>query len=211
MKLMSRDFTWKEKAVLVVLVVIILSFVYYLAVDRPCRRSMASAKAEKAELELELDAIDNKIAKLEGMEAEIAAIEASGDTSYMASYNNVKEERRELNDILADAEEYTINFSDVTRDSDTIRRGISIRFKTYDYETARGIIEALHESQYRNLITTVDYENNYTFRVTGTGNYEDSYITTTVQMTFYETMVGGTSDAGLPVTEEEEIVLTDEE
>ena len=50
MKLMSRDFTRKEKVLLLILTMILLGAVYYLAVDQPVRSAISEAVSEQENL-----------------------------------------------------------------------------------------------------------------------------------------------------------------
>lgn len=197
MKILSRDFTTKEKALLLVLILILLGLAYYQFVDQPVRASLAEAAVQKENLQVELDAVKIKIARLEKMQAEIDRILASGEVSQMPSYNNSKRELAMLNDVLASANQYSVSFSNVTRNGDQIRRNFSLQFSASDYGTVKQILAALAGSLDRCMIGDIQctpVTRNY---------YRGEYINETVinvsaTATFYETMVGGTPDAGLP-------------
>ena len=71
MKRLSRDFTRGEKALLLLLALILLGLTYYLMVDRPVRAALESARAEKAAITTELTALKGRIARMEKMEQEL--------------------------------------------------------------------------------------------------------------------------------------------
>ena len=52
----------------------------------------------------------------------------------MESYNNSSAEISFLYDILAETQQYNIEFSDITRNGDQIRRNFSLKFRTRDYD-----------------------------------------------------------------------------
>ena len=193
MKTFSRDFSKKEIVLIVILSVIILALAYYFAVDQPCRSAINTAQSEQETYQIEYNALLLKISNLRKMQSEIDALN-SGELSKMESYNNVANEIQFMNDALADCESYTISLSDVTKDGDQIRRNISIRFQVESYNEACEIITKFENCSYRCLIgdvriSTVD-SNNY--------NILSNAISVTFDITFFETMVGGTADAGLP-------------
>ncbi len=189
MKTWSRDFTVKEKILLLLLVVILLGLVYYWFVDQPVRTSIAAAEAECESLRVELETVRLQVSKMEEMESELDSIEGSGIRSYMGSYNNSEAELALLNDVLATTLQYTISFSDVTRDGDQIRRNFTLQFKAANYDATRDILSKLSGGMYRCLIGDIRCV---------AGNEKDSTVTVNASATFFETMVGGTPDAGLP-------------
>ena len=194
MKALSRDFSLKEKLLLLLLSLILVGLAYYQFVDRPVREALEIAHAEAASLTTELSTVEAKLAKMRRMRSEMEDVTAGGTASEMGSYNNSKAEIAILNDILQDALEYTITFSNVTRNGDQIRRNFTLQFTTDSYEVMEYMLSALSESHYRCLIGDL--------RCSASKNQDlmKGAITVNATATFFETMVGGTPDAGLPVS-----------
>lgn len=190
MKVLSRDFTLKEKILLLILCLILLAFTYYQFVDRPVRLAISNAEAERAALEDELVAVQLKLGKLRNMQEEMDSIAADEKVSVMGSYNNSKAEIDMLNDVLEAADRYSISFSNVTRTGDQIRRNFSLQFSTNDYDMVTKILTELVSGENRCLLSDI--------RCSSDGNVLDGKISVSVTATFYETMVGGTPDSGLP-------------
>ena len=195
MKILSRDFTLKEKILLGLLVVIILGFCYYQFLDQPVRDSIARSEAQKASLEIELTSVQTKIAQLEKMKTEIDKIIADGSIAPMPSYNNNKEVNLLLNEVFGPYNYYLV-FSDLTRDGNQIRRAIKIEFVPRDYETMEAAFAQLEKSKFRCLVDNVQYSKT-------TDTRGDSLYFASAVVTFYETMVGGTPDSGLPADKSE--------
>lgn len=191
MKILSRDFTLRESILIGLLAVILLALCYYQFVDLPVRTAINSANAEKQSLQTELDAVRVKVAKVNTMQAELDSIEQSGIASRMESYNNSKAELALLNDILVSAQNYSISFADVTRDGDQIRRSFTLSFSAQDYATVEKILAELAKSPYRCLVGDISCSG--AMHAAGEGS-----VSVSVSATFYETMVGGTPDGGLP-------------
>ena len=187
MKVLSRDFTRTEKILIAVLALILLALVYYQFVDKSVRQSITNAESEAQMLQTQLDAVQVKLATAQKIKNNMDQLEAEGNLSWMGSYNNSKEELRFLNDILASTLNYSISFSNVTRAGDQIRRSFSLTYRTPSYKAARDIMIQLLEGKNRCLISNVSCSIG-----------RDGSVSMSESCTFYETMVGGTADAGLP-------------
>ena len=187
MKIMSRDFTLAEKALLLILALILLGLGYYYFVDIPVRDAIKSSEAEADMLQTELDSVQQRVMYLQGIQKNLDELEKVDNLAWMGSYNNSKAEVQFLNDVLADTMKYTINFAEVTRNGDQIRRNFTLQFQTRDYAAAQDIMTRLLQGENRCLVgdmkCTVD---------------KDGVVVVNALATFYETMVGGVADAGLP-------------
>ena len=188
MKIMSRDFTRTEKILIVVLALILVGLAYYQFVDKPVRQAIINAEAEAQTLQIELDAAQARLAAAKKLQDNMDAIEASGHKSWMGSYNNSKAEIAFLNAILADTLQYSVSFSNVTRAGNQIRRSFTLEYRTASYASAHEIMARLCLSHDRCLISDASC-----------AQEKDGVVVVRQAATFYETMVGGTPDAGLPV------------
>ena len=207
MKVLSRDFTLREKILLIVFCLILLALAYYRFVYVPCSDAIANARADRDMYQTELLSAMTKEAQLRRMKTELDSLGELQETSRMDSYNNSKAELSLLNSVLEAADKYSVSFASVTRDGDQIRRNFSLQFTTGSFDAAKQIIACLSESEYRCLIGDMQYtktllraEEGETF--TGgqwiDGVYYFNVITVATTATFFETMYGGTPDAGLP-------------
>ena len=66
MKIMSRDFTTREKIMLLVLTLILLAAGYYAVIDQPIRTAINEAKSQQDELNTELMLLQTKAAERAG-------------------------------------------------------------------------------------------------------------------------------------------------
>ena len=205
MKRLSRDFTRGEKALLLLLALVLLGLTYYLVVDRPVRAALESARAEKEAIRTELTTLQGRIARMEKMEQELKAIRANPGVSRMGSYNNSKAELDFLNELLDETDEYTVTFTGVTRDGDQVRRNFRLNFAVQDFTTAERLLKKVYGCEMRCLLNDLNYSRTRTYyNTTDRLRYARDYydrVTVTATATFYETMVGGTADAGLPASE----------
>ena len=204
MKRLSRDFTRGEKVLLLLLALVLVGMAYYFVVDRPVRTALESAKAEKEALVTELTALQGRLAKMEKMQAELEALQANPEMSHMGSYNNSKAELDFLNELLDETDEYTVSFTGVTRDGDQVRRNFNLKFTVNDYATAERLLKKIYSCDLRCLLNDINYTKTRTYyNTTDRLRYARDYyerVNVTATATFYETMVGGTADAGLPAS-----------
>lgn len=187
MKTFSRDFTNTEKILIAVLALVLIGLVYYQFVQRPVSEATNKYNNEAQNLEIEIDAAQQRAAKLNNLQNTLDELEAKGKLSYMGSYNNSKPEVRFLNDLLADTLTYSIDFSSVTRKGDQIRRSFKLKYQTGGFRKARDILVNLQQGENRCLVSDVKC-----------GISTSGLTTVEANATFYETMEGGTPDAGLP-------------
>lgn len=190
MKVMSREFTRTEKILLVALAVVLLGLLYYKFVFLTTNEMISSLKAEAETKQTELDIANAKLQQLQKMQQELDNVEVTGDLGMMGSYNNSKRETAFLNQCLAGVEDYSVTFSDVTRNGNQIRRSFSLQFSTNSYKDAEDVVDELSRGDYRCLVDDI----NYSMMDNG-----EIYINLTA--TFFETMVGGTPDSALPPDE----------
>lgn len=201
MKLLSRDFTTREKVLIVILAAILIVLAYYWLVDVPVRDGVTEAEAKRDAAMTEMTAVDAKIGELQRMQAELDELGPEGRGAYMASYNNSAAEYAALNDILMGTDEYLITFADLTREGDLVRREFSIQFTTTGYEAAKRIITELENSEYRCRIGDLSCAAEQSYDTESDLRNWSGSIIVNATATFYETMVGGTPDEGLPAEE----------
>lgn len=192
MKVLSRDFTLKEKILMIALVLMLMALGYYFLIDQPVRDGIASANADYEMYTEELNALQVKIARLDAMQQELDAMKS--DKTRMPSYNASRQEINFLNTVLADAQDYTVTFSSVTREGDQIRRSFTLQFTAADFAGARNLLNNLSGGELRCKLGDMSYAVN----AAAADGTQAASVTVSVSAVFYETMVDGTADAGLP-------------
>ena len=206
MKFLSRDFTLKEKILLLVLLLLLFGLAYYRFVYVPCSEAISRAQSEQETLQTDLLVMLAKEGQLKNMQKELDELGELQQTSRMESYNNAKAEISLLNGVLEAADSYSVTFSGVTRDGAQIRRDFDLQFKTATFGDAKEIVKRLAESEYRCLLGDMKYTTDYQRApqsqtsggvVIGGVRYNTA-VNVSVTATFFETMQGGTPDEGLP-------------
>ena len=203
MNILTRDFTKKEKILLLILGIVILASVYYLVVYSRVEDGIRSANDKVQDLETQLIVTQAQIDRINSMSDELASLKQAGfQVGYMPSYNAGKQELDFLHATLADTVDYFVNFTDLTREGDQIRREFSLQFTAKNYKQAENIIKQLENSDVRCLVGNV-----YAVPAEKDDTLLDKTVSVSLTGTFYETMRDGVPDQELP--EDENAAETD--
>lgn len=192
MNILNRAFTKTEKILLVILLLVIIGAGYYLFVSVPIEQGIDAARQEQYSLTTELDATQNKINSMQAMSDDINA-NKKAELSYLPSYNAGKQELDFLHATLDKTIDYSVRFTDLTREGDLIRRKWEMSYRVRNFDAAETIIEELEGCEIRCLIEDMVV----TPYKLGT-NLNDNEVTVKLTGAFYETMHDGTPDKELP-------------
>ncbi len=196
MKILTKEFSTKEKILMAALLVIIVVAAYYLFVYRTVDAQINAHISERESLENQLAIATAQVDRIQSMSNEL-----TNDTlkSYMPSYNSSKKELDFLNATLKETEDYLISFTYLTRNGDQISRGFTLQFTGKDYAQAKRIIKTLEDSEIRCLI------GDYMINAGDQMEYLlDGQVKVSLNGTFYETMYDGVADKELPEDEAEQ-------
>ena len=157
--MMDREFTPREKGMLLVLAVLLLALGYMKLFYAPVQQAVTENQQRQTELQDQALIEQTRALKMQVMEKELEELKASNAVpdAQVPDYNNAKRVMVELNAILARAREYSLSFDDVSLDEDSglVRRPVELTFKTADYAAAREIINDLYHCRYRCSIQDV--------------------------------------------------------
>ena len=146
--MMDREFTPREKGMLLVLAVLLLALGYMKLFYAPVQQAVEDNQQ-----------LQTRALKMQTMEKELEELKTGGAVpdAQVPDYNNAKRVMVELNAILARAREYSLSFDDVSLDEDSglVRRPVELTFQTADYAAAREIINDLYHCRYRCSIQDV--------------------------------------------------------
>ncbi|SCJ72242.1 Uncharacterised protein [uncultured Eubacterium sp.] len=192
--MMSREFTSREKILLLVLCVLLLGIAYYEFIIKDVDETIKKYDTEDLETELLIE--QTRAQSIMDMEAEMKnAKDQTG--SVVASYNNIKNEISALNDIFSAASTYNFDFSQAIKDGDAVRRDISVSFTAGSYNTTESIIAKLHGCKYRCLIRNISINTS-----SGEG-ISSGEVSVSMTVTFFETMYNANTTDGLEENKDE--------
>lgn len=154
--MLMRSFTKREKALLLVLVLIVLAGLYMLLVHTPVERSLTQLAEEKEDAELLVQVAQVRAARYNQMKNELEEIfsQPKDQITVMPPYDNTKALMVELNHIFGELE-YNLAFSDVVFQEGVAIRAVQFTFDAPSYEVARNIIDRLGHTGNRSLMNTL--------------------------------------------------------
>ncbi len=186
---MKRRLTGREKALLGILVILILVSGYYLWFYVPSQDRLASLESQILATQDAIDADIIKISKKQKMEQELEEIfENDPDPVSMAAYDNIQNVMLELNTILSQTDDYSLNFdtADTSQADGIVRRRISLQFKCVGYEAAKNVLQELHDSSYRCMLD--DLSLSETERTVTDGTFVGGWLSSMIEG---DTLTGG--------------------
>lgn len=152
---MNYAFSKREKVMLVILSVIVLGLCYFKFILEPINNKIDSYAGMTEEDMLGITENTAVIQKIRKMQEAIDEAKADGNYEPIPSYDNSKELLNELYATLEGTIDYQLSFENIGADDYVILRPISMTFKSADYESAREIINRLHDSANLNQISDV--------------------------------------------------------
>ena len=192
--MLKRPFSKFEKSFLLLLVILMLGLVYYRFVKIPVEDRIAAA--DTFEIEQQIETEYRKRQLIQSMKDEVSTNQDT-ITGVVATYDNFKSEAALLNSIFVPlAEKYNYSFQTPIATDDTVRRTINISFSTANYRVCRDILQRLHDSKYRCMISDI------TISATDKSSNTNKTLLTSpincnLSVTFYETLIGAVTTAGL--------------
>ncbi|MCH4032414.1 MAG: hypothetical protein LKH04_07575 [Lachnospiraceae bacterium] len=194
---MNKTISRKEQVLILILVVALLATVYYQFLYKSVEQ--AKVQYDTSDLQVELTTQMQIAANIQQMEAEIEA-NKENKTGEVSTYDNLKQEINELNDIFGDAANFSFSFDQATATDDAVRRVITGSFTATSYQDARTRLQSLHDGLYRCLITDLAMSPTSLNGNEGDAkNLNDSPVAVSFTVTFYETLYQATTTEGLVI------------
>ena len=196
--MLSREFSTREKILILVAAILALGLLYYFFVFSFFRNQMALF--DTSNLETELMTEQTKAMKINQMRQIIDESQGKikGDLSV---YNNQSLEIIEMGIIFdEDADNVSLNWSDPILTGTIVRRGVTIKFHCDSYQNFKNVLRKMSEMKYRCQIGNVILSDND--RNNNKGIEYSSNLNSSINVTFFETTEGATSLAGLTVVKD---------
>lgn len=153
---MRRQLTAREWMLLAVLGVMLAASGYMLLFYMPQTAERDRCIGETESVRTQIEAAQLRLEEKHRMERELEELFAAETPPLsIADYDNLQPVMFELNSILAGTEVYSLSFSTVDASQSIVRRSISISFTTGSYESAKAVLQQLHDSKYRCMLDSV--------------------------------------------------------
>lgn len=210
--MLSREFTRKEKILLVACLVLALGIIYYQLVYKGVRTQISQYST--ADLEAEIETEQARATQIANM---LATIEQNKDKEKgeLMVYNNLANEINLVGEVMqGKGEQVTLNWSTPVLNGTTVRRDVSVSFTTRRYSYLKDILHSFNNCVYRCVIRDLSVTDNssatrtVTARVGGKmttmtmvqtrrGIKDSTRMSVSFNMTFFETIEGATTTEGL--------------
>lgn len=197
--MLKHEFTFREKILLVIAVVLALGIFYYEVAWKGFQS--AYAQYNTADLEDQLNIAQAQAVHKKQMEK---AVEDAKGQSFgsVEPYDNIAAEVNELGNILeGKADNINITWSQPTLTDTTVRRTADISFTTSAYSQAEALIQSIEDCRYRCIISSLEID------APDDSLSDSGEADVSLQVTFFETTDGASTTAGL-VTEQNDNTAT---
>lgn len=225
--MLNREFTFREKILMVACLALAVGLFYYQFVHKGIRQQMREYSTETLQMEIETE--EAKAAKIAEMEHVIANSE-NKVRGNVAVYNNLAAEISFVGAVTnRRASNVSLSWSNPVLNGTTVRRGVRVSFNTTSYNFLKQILQSFNESPYRCIIYDLSLSDNSpstrTETITNadgtttsrtinvpTGIQNSTQMSVSFSATFFETVEGASTMEGLIIerTAEEEETLSSE-
>lgn len=151
--MLMRNFTRREKVLLVILGLVLLVGLYFLCVQRPVEDRLAALELEKEDLELDTTVATTMLAQRNEMRAELDEIFAmpKDQITVMPAYDNLETLMVQFDSIFMGLEP-KLSFPEVRFEEGVATRPIEFEFDAPSYDQARAILTRLTRTGQRSLL-----------------------------------------------------------
>lgn len=158
--MMFKSFTKREKILLVILVLILFSALYYFTVALPSINRISAANEKAASVQDDIMLEMAKMKKIKEMQEKIEeASSSNGFKTVIPNYNNLENVMRQMDVFLSSSTDYKLSFSQTTEENGLLYRPIDVEFDCANYSAARAIIDKIYTSPFKCVIDNISVDN----------------------------------------------------
>lgn len=182
---MKRQFSRREKILLLILAVLLLGVLYYMLVDQPVRDTVADANSRQSAAESELLIDTAKLMQMRQMQSALDELSADSK-AIVPDYDNAQQVVNLLNKAMLYADSYDLSFRSIAVDGQIVSRPIDLNFTCADYSAAKAILTVLHDGPYRCDITAFTIAENDSLEAEEYASVAEGSVKCSLTATFYE-------------------------
>lgn len=171
-----RKLSTRERVLLACLAVIATVSAYIMFFYLPITQHMDNLNLQIAQGEELQNQLDAKLAHKWKMQKTLEQLATQENApSHMPEYDNLQAVMTELHGILTECQEYSISFQEEPGEDHILRRHVTMPFICANYEQAKHVLQKLHDSSLRSLLSDVQVV-----------QQENGLVHGSVKMTFFE-------------------------
>ena len=145
---MNREFTKREKVLLLIFAILLIAVGYYKLLLEPINNQIESYRSLTQEEQMQMETAQLQAVRMQQMEAEIAQAKAAGIERTIPDYDNSAVLLPQLYQIMDSTIEYAMDFDEITFEGNIAARPVQIEFETANYQKARRVIDKLCTTGY---------------------------------------------------------------
>ena len=155
--MLKRDFSLKERILLIILAVLLLVALYVFAVQQPVSNGIANAESEITETETNIQILQGKLKKMNDMKAELVELKNNKNVQEVPDYDNLPEVITFLNTVLGGAKDYQISLStEFPGDGgEVMRRTAQVSYQCENYRLAKESVKRLEACNYMDRVSNL--------------------------------------------------------
>ena len=187
---LSKEFSPREKVMIVVLSVLLILAIYIYAVHIPVTNTIKNADANRQILQSDLVILESQYSFYQKMNDELKDISSAPNRAVIPDYDNLQALMSFLNTTMSGTSDYTMSFGAVEQSEDEgiVRRSAQMSFECSSYEAAKTVIKNLSNCPYMcTLGDLVVSPIGYTSQRDNM-SIENGSVSVSLTITFYEHM-----------------------
>lgn len=180
--MINREFTTREKVMLLVLAVLLLVVGYCKFFLTPLQTELETQQQRLEDVQSSVIVEQTKLAQMKQMQQKMDELKAEGAVpdAEVPVFDNVENVMLQLNAILAQAQEYSLSFaSTATDENGIVTRPVELTFTAGSYTVVRSIINDLYHCPYRCAVSDIAEQSELDLST-------DGEIHVSLTVTFYE-------------------------
>ncbi len=154
--MLNRKFTLQEHLLLGFFGALVLAGLYHHVVIGPLHLEIERNRQEEVAIEDQLEIQRYMSEKKDDMLSQLESL-PEGYNGELGIYSNLKNEIKELDQVLEGALSYHLSFSQAEISNNMVQRDVFISYETQTYGQACDILEAIEEGTYRCLVKNVSF------------------------------------------------------
>lgn len=188
--MLTYSLSRREKALLLVLAIVLLVIVWFVFVFQRTTNEVASLESKIAAVDSEKATLSTQVDRMHAMQATIEKYKAQGVAATpVPTFDNMTALMGELNGIMAQTTSYTLSFDDLDTEtsSEYILRGVTANYSCESFSDAEDVVSALAKGTFPCSIDSVsitDSSAGQSSRLTGAAG--SGVVTAKVHITFFE-------------------------
>lgn len=151
---MKRQFSLRERILMIILAILLVACVYYILVEKPVQDTLMDASQRQSEAESQMVIASAQLQKMHQMQDALEKLEQSAQAD-VPDYDNAANVVELLEKAMAMTQEYNMTLQPVTIEGAIARRTFQMNFRCDCYATAKQVLQTLLDSNYRCRITSM--------------------------------------------------------